>query len=635
MTRRIALISEHASPLAVLGGVDAGGQNVYVGQLARHLVRIGYDVDVFTRRDSPAMPEVAEWLDGVRIVNVPAGPPEPVPKEDLLPFMAEFAGQVVLFARRQARRYDLAHANFWMSGLVACELKQMLGVPFVVTFHALGRVRRRYQGDADRFPDERFEIEERVIRETDHIVAECPQEEEDLIRFYNADPAKISIIPAGFDPRELSPISKDLARAALGIPLREHIILHVGRMVPRKGVDNTVRGFARLVQQRATSARLIVVGGETGDPDASPEIARLRGIAHEENVADRVEFVGPVARDRLKYYFSAADVFVTTPWYEPFGITPIEAMACGTPVVGSNVGGIKFTVRDGECGYLVPPNAPDLLAERLHHLFGHPRLLAVFRRQAINRAKDLFTWRIVANEMAALYERLLTSGGLHRPEDADELVAIEGRFGDAIAAFEESRRLVPSSVLAAVEAMVASLGRGGKILVCGNGGSAAESQHFATELVGRFRRPDRPGLPAIALTADTAVLTAWANDGCFDEVFARQIEALARPDDVVAVLSTSGRSRNVVRALEAARERGARSVALLGRDGGHARRIADVPVVVPIEDTQRIQEVQLLVVHTMCELIEERLFARRWTEEVARAAPVDTEMDAGSRALAG
>jgi phosphoheptose isomerase len=357
-------------------------------------------------------------------------------------------------------------------------------------------------------------------------------------------------------------------------------------------------------------------------------------VAEDEGVGDLVEFVGPVARDRLKYYFSAADVFVTTPWYEPFGITPIEAMACGTPVVGSNVGGIKFTVRDGECGYLVPPNAPDVLAERLDHLFRHPRLLTVFRRQAINRANDLFTWRIVANEMAALYERLLASVRLRRPEDADELVAIEARFDGAIAAFEESKRLLPSSVLGAVEEIAECLRGGGKILVCGNGGSAAESQHFAAEFVGRFRRPDRPGLPAIALSADTSVLTAWSNDASFDEVFARQVEALARPGDLVVVLSTSGGSRNVVRALEAARRRGARSVALLGRDGGNARRIADVPVVVPIGDTQRIQEVQLLVLHTMCELVEERLFAPRWTHDFA--VPGDADRPAGAdAALAG
>jgi D-inositol-3-phosphate glycosyltransferase len=631
--KRIALISEHASPLAVLGGVDAGGQNVYVGQLARHLVQIGYDVDVFTRRDSEALPEVAEWVDGVRIVNVPAGPFEPIRKEELLPWMNAFAAYVVRFCRRQPDPYDLVHANFWMSGLVACELKSALGIPFVITFHALGRVRRAHQGDADTFPDERFGIEERTIRECDQIVAECPQEEEDLIRFYNADPAKISIIPAGFDPGEFSPMSKELARAALGLPAADWTVLHVGRMVPRKGVDNAIRGFARMIARAGVDGRLIIVGGEANaDGRESAELGRLRSIAGEEGVADRVTFAGPVGRDRLKYFYGAADVFVTTPWYEPFGITPLEAMACGTPVVGSNVGGIKFTVRDGECGYLVAPNQPDMLAERLAHLYRHPRLVSVFRRQAVNRANDLFAWRIVANEMAALYERLVSSGAMQGPEDADELVAIDRSFDAAIAALEESKRLLGPAVLRAAEELTEALAGGGKVLICGNGGSAAEAQHLAAELVGRFKRPDRTGLAAVSLTADTAVLTAWANDERFDEVFARQVAALGRPGDVLVAMSTTGASRNVVRAIEAARERGMRSVAFLGRDGGQCRKLSDVPVVVPVNDTQRIQEVQLLVLHTLCELVEERLFARRWRED---ATVVTGDGDVGTAAVVG
>jgi D-inositol-3-phosphate glycosyltransferase len=631
--KRIAFISEHASPLAVLGGVDAGGQNVYVGQLARHLVQIGYDVDVFTRRDSEALPEVAEWVDGVRIVNVPAGPAKPVAKERLLPWMDAFAAHVVRFCRRQEDPYDLVHANFWMSGLVACEVKRELGIPFVVTFHALGRVRRAHQGDADAFPDERFAIEERVIRECDQIVAECPQEEEDLIRYYNADPAKITMIPAGFDPREFSPMSKDLARAAIGLPPKEWTVLHVGRMVPRKGVDNTIRGFARMAARTGVDGRLVIVGGDPGVAERdSLELARLGAVAEDEGVADRVVFAGPIGRDRLKYFYGAADVFVTTPSYEPFGITPLEAMACGTPVVGSNVGGIKFTVRDGECGYLVAPNQPDMLAERLAHLYRHARLVSVFRHQAINRANDLFTWRAVTNEMAALYERIVSAGAMQGPEDADELVAIDRSFDAAIAALEESKRLLGPAVLRAAEEMVDALTAGGKLLICGNGGSAAESQHLAAEFVGRFKRPDRAGLPAISLTADTAVLTAWANDAQFEEVFARQVEALGRPGDVLVAMSTSGTSRNLVRAIEAARERRMHSVTFLGRDGGQCRKLSDVSVVVPVNDTQRIQEVQLLVLHTLCELVEERLFARRWRED---ATVVSGDGDLGRAAIAG
>jgi D-inositol-3-phosphate glycosyltransferase len=624
VTKRIALISEHASPIAVLGGVDEGGQNVYVGQLARHLAKVGYDVDVFTRRDSDVLPEVAEWLDGIRIVNVPAGPSRRLHKEELLPYMGEFADYVVAFCGGR-RRYHLVHANFWMSGLVAAEVKRRIGVPFVVTFHALGRVRRLELGEADAFPDERFAIEDRVVAEADHIIAECPAEEEDLIRHYNADSSRVTIIPAGFDPAEFCPISKELARAALGLPIDERIVLQVGRMVPRKGVDTVVRGFARLLRETEIRARLVIVGGDSDEPDPqrTPELGRLARIAEDEGIRDRVLFTGRGRRDQLKYFFSAADVFVTTPWYEPFGITPLEAMACGTPVIGSNVGGIKFSVRDGETGYLIPPRDPDALAERLRHLFDHPRLLNLLGRQAIHRVDDLFTWRHVASAVAALYERILTPVRVGGTE-AGELAAIERAFREGVEVLDKSRRLMQSSILGAAQAIGECFSSGGKVLVCGNGGSAAEAQHLAAEFLGRFRRPDRPALPAIALCADSTILTAWSNDVGFEGAFARQVEALGRPGDVLLGISTSGRSGNLVQAFQAARMQGMRSVALLGRDGGLVRKLTDCPVVVPAEDTQRIQEVQLLVIHLMCELVEERLFSRDWSGATTEGEPASS-----------
>jgi phosphoheptose isomerase len=609
--KRIAMISEHASPLAMLGGVDAGGQNVYVGQLARHLAAIGYEVDVITRRDSPLLPETAEWVRGVRIVHVPAGPPESVRKEDLLPHMEEFTANVLRLARRQRRGYALAHANFWMSGLVAADVKQAIALPFVVTFHALGRVRRAFQRAADQFPDARFAIEDRIVAEADQVIAECPQEAEDLIRYYNADPARITVVPGGFDPTEFWPISKALARVSLGLNPDQPVILQLGRLVPRKGVDTVVRGFARLRREHGVNARLLIVGGDSNDPDPSltPEIGRLRGVAREEGVEDAVTFVGRRGREVLKYYYSAADVFVTTPWYEPFGITPLESMACGTPVVGANVGGIKFTVRDGETGYLVPPDDAAAIAERIAHLYRHPRLLNVFRRQAIKRANDLFTWDHVATGVATVYEDVLIAGDPRRREQAGHLAVVERSFQGALHAMQEARHRLREPILDSADVIGACLAEGGKVLVCGNGGSAAEAQHLAAELVGRYKAPARRALGVIALTADTSILTAWSNDVGYDEVFARQVEALGRPGDVLIGLSTSGRSRNVVRAFEAARALGVRTVALLGGDGGAVAPLADVAVTVPSADTQHIQEVHLVVVHVLCELIETRLLA--------------------------
>jgi len=611
MNRRIAMISEHASPLATLGGVDAGGQNVYVGQLARNLARQGYEVDIFTRRDSEVLPESIEWSTGVRIIHVPAGPREIVPKEELLPYMAEFSDWMVRFCRKQRRSYDLAHANFWMSGLVAAELGRRIGLPFVITFHALGRVRRQHQGEADRFPPERSEIEDRLVAEADQIIAECPQDEEDLIQLYNADPARITIVPCGFDRTEFWPMSKELVRVSLGLAPDEKVILQLGRMVPRKGIDNVITGLARLRKNHGIEARLLIVGGDTDDPEGAPttEMVRLQELAKTEGVADRVVFIGRRNRENLKYYYSAADIFVSTPWYEPFGITPIEAMACGTPVVGSNVGGIKFTVRDGETGYLVPANDPDALAERLAHLYRHPKLLSVYRKQAIRRANDLFTWEKIGAAVAEVYEEVLEVEQPPRFEEAAQLASVDRGFAELIALLDASRRRLRTELVAAADALSTTFESGGKLLVCGNGGSAADAQHTATEFLGRFRRSDRAALPAISLTADSTFLTAWSNDISYDDVFARQIEGLGTQGDTLLVFSTSGRSRNVTRALEMARSYGMRTIAVLGGTGGEAAALADVAIVVPGTDTQRIQEVHTILLHLLCDLVEERVAA--------------------------
>jgi D-inositol-3-phosphate glycosyltransferase len=604
MSRRIALISEHASPLAPLGGVDTGGQNVYVGEVAKHLALMGHEVDVFTRRDSDVLPESAEWVRGVRIVHVPAGPPTYVRKEDLLVHMDEFIDFVARFFLSEGRAYDIMHANFWMSGLVACEVKRATGIPFVTTFHALGRIRRMHQREADEFPDDRFAIEDRIVAESDHLIAECPQEEEDLIRYYNADPSCITIVPAGFDPAEFWPVGKALARVALGLPPDGPVILQLGRMVPRKGVDTIIRAFSMVRRRYGIPAKLLVVGGD----EAGPERGRLESIAREEGICDQVIFAGRCGRESLRWYYSAADLFASTPWYEPFGITPVEAMACGTPVIGSNVGGIKFTVRDGETGYLVPPKSPDVVAEKIAYLLGNPKVLTAFSSQAYTRSHDLFNWKAIASSLETVYEKVIAAANPSR-KALDEMALVDRTFEGAISALQDSRLRLRSSILDAANAIATSLMRDGKVLACGNGGSAADAQHFAAEFVGRFRRDNRSALPVMALSCDTSVLTAWSNDVGFEHVFSRQVEAFGRPGDVLLGISTSGRSINVIEAFRVARTRGMHCIALLGGDGGDARAFADSTLIVGSQDTQRVQEVHTVILHAVCEVVEELLWA--------------------------
>lgn len=275
---RIAFISEHASPLAALGGTDAGGQNVYVCELAKQLAAAGYLIDIFTRRESDNVQRCIEWPGGIRIIHVDAGPAKIIPKESLLPHMAAFREDMIAFMAEENITYQLIHANFFMSALVAMELKAQLNIPFVVTFHALGHIRRIHQGDQDRFPIERIAIEEDVIRKADRIIAECPQDQEDLIKYYNAPEYKITIIPCGVNTEEVYPVDKQLARALLQLPANEKILLQLGRMVQRKGVDNVIKALSMLKNRKV---QLIIVGG---GEDTTTEMNRLMRLARKTGV---------------------------------------------------------------------------------------------------------------------------------------------------------------------------------------------------------------------------------------------------------------------------------------------------------------------------------------------------------------
>ncbi|AZG16294.1 glycosyltransferase family 4 protein [Cupriavidus pauculus] len=406
--RRIALISEHASPLASIGSVDSGGQNVYVAHLARQLGKCGYPVDVFTRRDKALLPDVVGFAPNVRVVHVPAGPAVHVPKEALLQYMPAFGDFMVDFIRRDAIGYDVLHANFFMSGVAALRARASLGIPLVMTFHALGKVRRQHQGSADGFPDARFDIEDTLAREADCVIAECPQDEEDLVGLCGAERSRIETVPCGFDDEEFSPVDRAQARRDLGWQRDDFTVLQLGRLVPRKGIDNVIRAVGYLRHTLGVRARLYVVGGNADSPSeaATPEIGRLRQVAGEAGVSDMVTFVGRRGRDQLRQFYGASDVFVTTPWYEPFGITPVEAMACGVPVVGASVGGIRSTVVDGETGFLVPPHAPQPLAERLARLAMDPALVDRMGQAGRARAQTHFTWAGVARQMEQVYARL-------------------------------------------------------------------------------------------------------------------------------------------------------------------------------------------------------------------------------------
>lgn len=399
---RIAMISEHASPLAVIGGADAGGQNTHVAELSTALARLGHRVRVYTRRDGVDLPPVAHTDDGVEVVHVPAGPPERVPKDGLLPYMAQFA-KVLERDWCDGSPPDIAHAHFWMSGLAAVGAGRRCGVPVVQTYHALGTVKRRHQGAADTSPPGRIGYERKLGRAAARVVAQCHDERGELVRL-GVPPSRINLVPSGVD---LSRFHPDVAADARGA--RAPRILSVGRLVERKGYADLVDALPLVPE-----AELVVVGGPPPEGLAADPVARrLTTLARERGVADRVRLVGAVPKEEMPAWYRSADLLACAPWYEPFGLTPLEAMACGVPVVATAVGGLTDTVADGVTGVLVPPRNPAALADALRDLLADPLRRLAYGVAAGDRARGRYSWRTTASALAGVYAEVADPAPRH------------------------------------------------------------------------------------------------------------------------------------------------------------------------------------------------------------------------------
>jgi D-inositol-3-phosphate glycosyltransferase len=392
---KVAMVSEHASPLAVLGGADAGGQNVHVAALSAALARRGAEVVVHTRRDDPDLPPRVDAGPGVTVEHIDAGPAAPIPKDDLLPHMDEFADRL----RRSltADPPDLVHAHFWMSGRAALAAARPLGIPVVQTFHALGVVKRRHQGARDTSPATRLREEAILAGNVDRIVATCSDEVFELVRM-GADLRRVAVVPCGVD---LELFRADGPRAPRHNGAAR--LLVVSRLVERKGIGDVVTALARL-----PGVELVVAGGPpAGELGRDPEARRLAAVAERVGVADRVRLLGRVGRSDLPALYRSADLVVNVPWYEPFGIVPLEAMACGVPVVVSAVGGLVDSVVDGVTGVHVPPRRPALLADAVAGLLADPARRAALGAAGARRARRRYGWARIAGSTLEVYAGLL------------------------------------------------------------------------------------------------------------------------------------------------------------------------------------------------------------------------------------
>jgi glycosyltransferase involved in cell wall biosynthesis len=401
---QIALISEHASPLAAIGGVDAGGQNVHVAELAAGLARLRHDVTVFTRRDTCG-PERVTTVAGYDVVHVPAGPPRALPKDDLWRHMPEFAAG--LWQRLEPDPPDLVHAHFWMSAWAGAEVSRQLQVPMLITFHALGTVKQRYQGAADTSPAERIAVETRAGRAADQILATCRDEVIELVRL-GIDRRKISIVPCGVDVEQFSPAAEP-GTVQYSARRYEHRLVSVGRLVRRKGFDTIID-----VMPQLANAELVIAGGQEGKTSPEPERDRLRALARRRRVARRVRLIGQVPHREMPALLRSAEIVICAPWYEPFGIVPLEAMACGVPVVASAVGGLQDTVVDSVTGLLIPPRDPVALAEAVRSLVDDPVRRREYGQAGRERVQLRYTWSRVAASTANVYAQVLQANASSR-----------------------------------------------------------------------------------------------------------------------------------------------------------------------------------------------------------------------------
>jgi D-inositol-3-phosphate glycosyltransferase len=411
----IAMLSIHSSPLARLGGKEAGGMNVYVRETARELARRGVLVDVFTRRQHPDTPEVADIAPGARVVQVAAGPVAPYDKTRILDHLPELCASIETYARNHGRRYQLIHSHYFVSGAAALALRQRWGVPVVQMFHTLGALKNRVARSREETEaDQRVAVERQLLREADAIVAATAIDRQHMLDHYDADAGRIHIIPPGVDVDFFQPQPRAEARARLGLPADQRVLLWVGRMEALKGVDALLRAVALLRDDAPDlfgQVRVVLVGGEPEDaPDAwNYEQRRLATLRAALGVGEVVRFVGAQPHALLPAFYAAADVFAMPSHYESFGMVALEALACGVPVVASGVGGLSVLIEDGQSGLLVPPDSPAPLAAALRRVLSDGALAAALADGARQRALR-YAWAAVVAALWGVYGEVRGAG---------------------------------------------------------------------------------------------------------------------------------------------------------------------------------------------------------------------------------
>jgi len=395
----IAMISIHSCPLGVLGGRDTGGMNVYIRELARELAKRGHAIDIYTMAHQPQHGPPINLGENVRLIHLESGADKDVPKVAIYDYIQRFACGAEDFRKYNQMPYDLIHSHYWLSGLVGKQLQDRWHIPHAVMFHTLGVVKNSI-GIGEAEPELRIESEREVIDNCHRIIASTAKEREDLIKHYGATPEKITVIPCGVNLDLFKPVDKEIARQELGLD-HQKVILFVGRIEPLKGLERLLGSLSYIEGEKPPM--LMIVGG---DEHSQGQVQLLRQMAKDLHIEERVNFVGSVAQEKLPLFYSAADVCAIPSYYESFGMVAMESLACGTPIVANNVGGMRYLIHHSQMGRIVKDNSPRNLASGISSLLRQSE----GNGQHIKTRRDSmteFSWTTIADSILHEYNRLV------------------------------------------------------------------------------------------------------------------------------------------------------------------------------------------------------------------------------------
>ncbi|MBX3063135.1 MAG: glycosyltransferase [Anaerolineae bacterium] len=423
LIRRIAMLSVHTCPLAVLGGKKTGGMNVYVRELAREFGRRGIYVDIFTRSHREGVSHIDTSLgDHVRVIHIPAGPDTTLDPDEVFNYLPEFVANVLQFARRCDVTYDVIYSHYWLSGWVAHALRAEWNIPVAQMFHTLGLMKDRIANKPAMQPvDQRSFAEADIMTWADRLIAATPAEREQMLWLYRAPRRKIEIVSPGVDLQRFSPLPQEDAKRVLGIPKTDRMLLFVGRIERLKGIDTIFESLTLIKRDSPALLQhlhLCIIGGDLASEDA--EMARLKRRCYELGLSDLVLFLGAKDQDTLNYYYAAAEALIMPSDYESFGMVALEAMASGTPVIASEVGGLAFLVQDDRNGYHVPVRDPQALADKITVILSDPAKRAMLASGALATAKH-YSWSKIADQLLAVFQTMQTPQ--LRPQPQSQSVA--------------------------------------------------------------------------------------------------------------------------------------------------------------------------------------------------------------------